>query len=171
MKINECEEGIHVWVWWLRQNSPIFNNMADSLTFILLAADDLRLGVQYYIKVTLQLLCFGLLHISEGFGDLPCVMSQRVLRPLVQAGVLLCLHNVCNKTNGPLQQKAVKRGLKVRFSVFSSFSWNRYNRGTFKNIKCCASVLAPGAVHSQFVMLLWTVSNPLTGQRSLSCKT
>lgn len=95
--------------------------MADSLTFIVLVlpADDLRLGVQYYIKVTLQLLCFGLLHISEGFGDRPCMMSQRVLRPLVQAGVLLCLHNVCNKTNGPLQQKAVKK--RVESAVFCFF--------------------------------------------------
>lgn len=33
---------------------------------------------QHGIKVTLQLLCFGLLHTSEGFGDRPCMMSQRV---------------------------------------------------------------------------------------------
>lgn len=97
--------------------------MADSLTFIVLVlpADDLRLGVQYYIKVTLQLLCFGLLHISEGFGDRPCMMSQRVLRPLVQAGVLLCLRSVCNKTNGPLQQKAVKKRVESAGFFFSSF--------------------------------------------------
>lgn len=109
----------------------LFNNMADSLTFMLLVrpADDLTLGVQYYIKVTLQLLCFGSLHISEGFGDLPCMMSQRVLRPLVQAGVLLCLLNVCNKTNGPLQQKAVKK--RVESAVFCFFLFF-HETGTIK---------------------------------------